>query len=151
MIPLWFHCCLWGFWLIFVLLCFSGWHTYLASRRKLLCAYSILTCSWAMTKREQKSMFLYINKDMGLRNNGIQINLWLRNLKLCFFLLLSRQRIENFQRALFSKKRLWPKSNNSSYFQQSYLVFEMLLSTFVGIVQWSSFSEPCSAYGLMRS
>lgn len=85
-------------------------------------------------------MFSYINKDMDLRNNGIQINLWLRNLKLCFFLLLSRKRIERFQSALFSKKGSWPKSDNASYFQQSCLVFEMLsLNTFIGIVQWLSF------------
>lgn len=33
---------------------------------------------------KKKSMFSYIDEDMRWRNNGIQINLWLRNLELCF-------------------------------------------------------------------
>lgn len=55
-------------------------------------------------KERRKSMFSYINKDKDLRNNGMQISLWLRNLKLCFFSLLSMQRIESFSECFVQSK-----------------------------------------------
>lgn len=95
--------CLWGFVLFCsVPYCFSGQLTYLISWR-LLYIYFVLTYSWAMTKRGKnilnihQSMFLHIDKNRDWRNNGMQINLWLRYLK-CLFLLLSSPRIgELFQ------------------------------------------------------
>lgn len=56
-------------------------------------------------KEGGESMFSYIVKDTDWRNNGIQINLWLRNLKSCFFLFVKQAENSELFRMLGTIKK----------------------------------------------
>lgn len=91
----------------FILFCFSYWIT-LKKEESFMKRVSVYLLQIYLLlsngKERRKSMFSYINKDKDLRNNGMQISLWLRNLKLCFFSLLSMQRTESFSECFVQSK-----------------------------------------------